>query len=86
MTRKQKIDLIRVGVKPEKKIRYRLTAIQKDNDTFNVTGEDLFKNVCIKGVYTKKQLNDMSNANGGFNSIHAITFVDFGAKNAKICY
>jgi hypothetical protein len=84
MTRKQKIELIRVGIKPEKGVRYRLRGIQNSNGTFRVKGEDLFKNTRIDGIYTREQINEMGKANGDFkNSIHLLTFIDFGAKNAN---
>jgi hypothetical protein len=87
MTKKQKIELIRAGIKPEKKARYRLFGIQNSNGTFRVKGEDLFKNTRIDGIYTREQINEMGKANGDFkSSIHLLTFVDFGAKNAKMCY
>jgi hypothetical protein len=84
MTRKEKIALIKVGIKPVKEARYKLFGIQNRNGTFNVKGEDLLKNVCIDGIYSREQINEMGKANGDFkNSIHVLTFIDFGAKNVN---
>lgn len=63
MTRKEKIELIKAGIKREKKPRYRFQAQQKEDRTYNVKGIDILKNVSIDGNYTEDQVYKMNKEN-----------------------
>ncbi len=63
MTRKEKIELIRSGIKHEKKPRYRFQAQQKEDRTYDVKGIDLKNNVSIDGNYSEDQVYKMNKEN-----------------------
>jgi hypothetical protein len=65
MTRKEKIVLIRAGIEPEKKARYKLSATTYDCITFDVDGIDLFTKEPIIGKFTKNQIDEFLKANEG---------------------
>lgn len=69
MNRKQKIDLIRAGIKPDKIHRYSLNALEKEDGTFDVWGFDFISKTTIKGIYTKEELHQLESGDERYYSI-----------------
>ncbi len=71
MNRKQKIEQIRAGIKPEKIQRYAIWAFENEDGTYEVNGRDLINKTDIKGIYTKDELYQLEK---GDQRYYALSF------------